>query len=578
MFQEFRKHIPSLSPWIEACYSSQPNLLLGSHSLLSCSGVQQGDPLGPLGFALTLQPIIDCIQSEVPGLALNAWYLDDGTLIGSPNDLLSALEIIEREGPRIGLHLNKAKSLLYIPAEADQSVNPLPSAIPIVREGFSLLGCPVGPPDFCEASFQTRIDKIKLSLNLLHTLEDSQAQTTLLRSCLALPKVVSVLRACPPGRVGTTAHDFDCSIRRALESILGGPLSDWSWQKASLPCSKGGLGLRSAPLHAPAAYLDSSLRSAPLVEGLLGRPPPPSIFLDETVSAIASSSARPDWQTLNDIDIPLRQGALSAAIDESVLKSLLASAPTTRSRALALSTGLPHAHDWLNVIPSPSLGLHLQDREFRSCLCYWLGVPLHNDQFTCPECHGVADSLGDHQVGCGGNSDRISRHNAVRDVVFKAAQSAALGPSRETTGLVPDSASRPADALLPNWINGRPAALDVHVISPLQSLTLSEAARTQGHALQVGVQRKLASNLPSCRSVGMTCIPLVAETLGGLAEDFISTIRDIGRSICLRSGADRDSVTIKHLFGRVSIALWRGNASMLIHRSPTLSPVLDGHT
>ncbi len=45
MFQKFRKHIPSLFPWIEVCYSSQPNLLLGSHSLLSCSGVQQGDPL-----------------------------------------------------------------------------------------------------------------------------------------------------------------------------------------------------------------------------------------------------------------------------------------------------------------------------------------------------------------------------------------------------------------------------------------------------------------------------------------------------------------------------------------------------
>ncbi len=250
------------------------------------------------------------------------------------------------------------------------------------------------PPDFCEATFQTRVDKIKLSLGLLH---NSEAQTTLLRSCLALPKVVSV---CPPGHIGSTAHDFDCSIRSALESILGGPLSDWSWQKASLPCSKGGLGLRSAPLHAPAAYLDSSLRSASLVEGLLG---PPSIFLDDTVSAIASSSSRPDWQTLNDIDVPLRQGALSAAIDESALKRLLASAPTTRSRALALSTGLPHAHDWLNVIPSPTLRLHLQDREF---LCYWLGVPLHSDR---PECHGVADSFGDHQVGCG---DRISRHNA----------------------------------------------------------------------------------------------------------------------------------------------------------------------
>ncbi len=131
---------------------------------------------------------------------------------------------------------------------------------------------------------------------------------------------------------------------------------------------------------------------------------------------------------------------------------------------------------------------------------------------------GVADSLGDHQVG---NSDRISHHNAIRDVVFNAAQSAALGPSKETPGLVPDSASCPADVLL---TNRRPVALDVHVISPFQSLTLSEAARTQGHALQVGVQRKLASNLPNCRSMGLTCIPLVAETLGGLADDFVSTM------------------------------------------------------
>ena len=33
----------------------------------------------------------------------------------------------------------------------------------------------------------------------------------------------------------------------------------------------------------------------------------------------------------------------------------------------------PHAGNWLNVVPSPSLGLHLHDQEFRSCLRYWLG-------------------------------------------------------------------------------------------------------------------------------------------------------------------------------------------------------------
>ena len=83
------------------------------------------------------------------------------------------------------------------------------------------------------------------------------------------------------------------------------------------------------------------------------------------------------------------------------------------------------------------------------------------------------------------------------------------------------SSSCPADVLLPNWSNGCPVALEVHVISPLQSLTLSEAAFSQGHALQVGVQRKLAANLPNCRSSGLDCIPLVAETLGSLAEDLL---------------------------------------------------------
>ncbi len=127
-----------------------------------------------------------------------------------------------------------------------------------------------------------------------------------------------------------------------------------------------------------------------------------------------------------------------------------------------------------------------------AAVCYWLGVPLHNTQFSC---HCLADAFGDHQVGCGGNSDRISRHNAIRDIVFNAAQSAALGPSKETTSLVESSASCPAD-VLPNWCHGRPAALDLHVISSLKPLTISKAAQTPGHALEVGVQRKVSLQPP----------------------------------------------------------------------------------
>ena len=85
------------------------------------------------------------IKEEVPDLKVNAWYLDDGTLCGSPSDLVRALEIIEEMGAQRGLSLNRTKSLLYIPPDADTSENTLPKEIPICREGFTLLGCPIGP-------------------------------------------------------------------------------------------------------------------------------------------------------------------------------------------------------------------------------------------------------------------------------------------------------------------------------------------------------------------------------------------------------------------------------------------------
>ena len=120
-----------------------------------------------------------------------------------------------------------------------------------------------------------------------------------------------------------------------------------------------------------------------------------------TVSALADAAARPDCVSLEEIDIPHRQRPLSHCIDEVSFNQLLDTTPDTRSRALALSTALPHAGDWLNVIPSTTLGLHLPDREFRLCLYFWLGLQMTKEGALCPICQGVVDAFSDHQVGCG---------------------------------------------------------------------------------------------------------------------------------------------------------------------------------
>ncbi|MPC50489.1 hypothetical protein E2C01_044317 [Portunus trituberculatus] len=72
-------HFPSAAPLVSPAYSQL--LHFGSTRLWSCRGVQHGEPLGPILFALALNPAIEHLPSP-----LNFWFLDDGTLAG-PKDV-----------------------------------------------------------------------------------------------------------------------------------------------------------------------------------------------------------------------------------------------------------------------------------------------------------------------------------------------------------------------------------------------------------------------------------------------------------------------------------------------------------
>ena len=79
----------------------------------------------------------------------------------------------------------------------------------------------------------------------------------------------------------------------------------------------------------------------------------------------------------------------------------------------------------------------------------------------CPICLRAVDQFGNHQVGCGGNGDRIHRHDSIRDALFSAAQTAALAPLKEVPSLIPGNCSCPADIFHPIWQRGQPASLVV---------------------------------------------------------------------------------------------------------------------
>ena len=162
-------------------------------------------------------------------------------------------------------------------------------------------------------------------------------------------------------------------------------------------------------------------QSRGLVSRILGHTPP-SFHQATSVGLLAEAAGRPDWTSLDEVDVPHRQRPLSHSIDDCCFQLLLESAPDKRSMALAHSSSLPNAGDWLNAIPSSALGLHISDRDFRLCLGYWLGLRMvGEDDSSSLVCQGQADGYGDHQVCCGENGDSIHRHDSIHDALFSAA-------------------------------------------------------------------------------------------------------------------------------------------------------------
>ena len=98
--KECHQRFPQIFKWVHFCYSQHSYLFFGNHSIFSQAGVQQGDPLGPFLFCLVLQVLIDKLMDKVPDLALNNWYMDDGSLFGKADDVLRAWKIVKTEGQK----------------------------------------------------------------------------------------------------------------------------------------------------------------------------------------------------------------------------------------------------------------------------------------------------------------------------------------------------------------------------------------------------------------------------------------------------------------------------------------------
>lgn len=565
MFEECRKHFPGLSRWVEYCYGDKPLLWARSLQFFSTEGVQQGDPLGPLLFSLVLNVLIKKIQVACPNALANNWYLDDGVVIGTHEELRTVIALIEEHGPPLGLHLSRSKSEIWWPAPNDTEWLFYPEGIAMVRDdGVKLLGSPIGSADFANRLLLKRIHKIDALFTEVRKLEEPQVQFCLLRSCVGFPKIAFSLRTCPPVHLTECLQLFDGMVYNSLASIIGADLDMQCWQQATLPLSLGGVGITSAPSKAIPAFLGSVAQSMKLQRRILkDENATPRAHFHSCLASYNEMINQPEGaMTLEKLVKDVNpQKTLSVEVDKVAYVALLASV-SEASKARIISCASQHSGAWLTVAPNKFLDLDMAPLQFAVCLRYRLGVSVHWEGQICPVCNEeVLDANGKHGVNCKKSGDLIARHNAIREYLAAQCRSAQLSPRTEEG----DGRLRPGDVYLPRWAGIQPAAIDVSVVNPLNAGVVSRAATDQGAAAAEAAERKCTKYAPYVAANNVSFIPFIMETFGGLGTDAIMFIKRLATQAARHRGSEYKTEK-KHLFQKLSITLQRGIASMLISR------------
>ena len=135
---------------------------------------------------------------------------------------------------------------------------------------------------------------------------------------------------------------------------------------------------------------------------------------------------------------------LPDANKQRVWETLAATAVATRDwlvdtanqlhRARLLAASQPHTAAWLQAVPVPNLGLHLDEESVRVAVALRLGAPVCSGH-TCRLCGRKVDELGHHGLSCPKSAGRLPRYAHLNELVRRGLASAGIPEILEPVGL-----------------------------------------------------------------------------------------------------------------------------------------------
>jgi len=562
MLSVVHEELPKLFPFIDRCYSGQSFLQFGQYTLLSDEGPQQGDPLGPMLFCTTVMSLVKRVKSQC-----NIWYMDDGTMGGDVDTLLTDFHMLMVEGRKLGLVVNVPKcEVITDDEEVLQKIRKMAPSIRHVKTASAmLLGAPIGGKQSIDEVLAVKLQEIRRLSSRLALINAHDA-LFLLKNCFSIPKLTYTLRSAPC-YTSQLLSEYDDVIRSTLQHIMNVALSDDVWSQATMPVANGGLGIRRASDIALPAFLSSVTGSHLLITNLLPSHLHATSGTNDPTFAVAVS----EWQTRAGsapVQLPVAQKTWDTPLVTVQEAKVLSAAPDQAGKARLIAAAAPHSGAFLHARPCGPLGTRLDNSSLRIAVALRLGAPVCLPH-TCV-CGAVVDSTGRHGLSCRKSIGRLSRHSAVNDLLKRALQSAEIPSRLEPRSLVRQDDKRPDGLTLVPWSNGRCLAWDFTCPDTLAPSHLNSAVTGHGVVANESESKKKAKY--ACLTSTFHFVPVAIETLGAFGEEALNFIHKLGRRISTVTGERRAT---EFLWQRLSVAIQRGNASSVLGTVDSSADNLD---